>query len=107
MKRWTFFFSFFFCLSVEGNNICDVQKPLRASDNLDTPLGADSRLNFDEISLEWNIEWIFLSLFLLRYLSDPANRLCNYNMMLREKWISLRLLIMQTQQMSICPLVFL
>lgn len=54
---------FFFPLSVEGNNICDVQKPLRASDILDTPLGADSRLNFDEISLEWNIEWIFVPYF--------------------------------------------
>lgn len=103
MKRWNFFFS----LSVEGNNICDVHKPLRASDNLDIPLEADSRLHFDEISLEWNVEWVFLSLFLLRYLCGSANRLCNYDMMLREKWISLRLLIMQTQQMSICPLVFL
>lgn len=103
MKRRTFFLS----LSVEGNNICGVHKPPRASDNLDTPLGADSRLHFDEISLEWNVEWIFLCLFLLHYLSGSANRLCNYDVMLREKCISLRLLIMQTQQMSICPLVFL
>lgn len=39
-------------------------------------------IHFDEISSARNTECMFLSLFLLPYLSGLSSRLCNYNMML-------------------------